>query len=222
MHHTSKLSINFFLKHLGWMNLAISVVIWKSWKSVFMSLWNMLWVNAVRTYDDQGCHRDQMIGCSRDVRRNSTLKHIGITLTGLSRLSSERPTVNSSSEEFCRPYIVSKTIWTEPGMESSERHQSLTWESLGDWFFSVSYKAGTSKNFSWKYLSETICQSTASLTLESKILKQRKKNFYKFYKKCWEPCLNHCIFMKLFLWKGKPTTGTKKWNKHCKIKKISS
>ena len=182
----------------------------------------MLWVNAVRTYDDQGCHRDQMIGCSRDVRRNSTLKHIGITLTGLSRLSSERPTVNSSSEEFCRPYIVSKTIWTEPGMESSERHQSLTWESLGDWFFSVSYKAGTSKNFSWKYLSETICQSTASLTLESKILKQRKKNFYKFYKKCWEPCPNHCIFMKLFLWKGQPTTGTKKWNKHCKIKKISS
>lgn len=51
-----------------------------------------------------------MIGCSRDVRRNLTLKHVGITLTGLSRLSSERPTVNSSSEEFCRPYIVSKII----------------------------------------------------------------------------------------------------------------
>ena len=135
MHHTSKLSINFFIKHLGWMNLAISVAIWKSWKSVFMSFWNMLWVNAVRTYDDQGCHRDQMVGCSRDVRRNSTLKHIGITLTGLSRLSSERPTVNSSSEEFWRPYIVSKTIWTEPGMESSERHKSLTWESLETDFF---------------------------------------------------------------------------------------
>ena len=70
----------------------------------------MLWVNAVRTYDDQGCHRDQMIGRSRDVRGNSALKHIEIILRGLSRLSSKRPTVNSSSEEFCRPYIVSKTI----------------------------------------------------------------------------------------------------------------